>query len=618
MQASKAFVQSLVNSDLKLEYEAARRVQSNLAQARNSIAKNLKANPDNWNSIRLAPILDEYLLAFEKQSVLDFDSDKMLNRGLNEGQQIVGEAARIDKKSAYWNWVPLLPINAISLAEADAAARITKVSAQVKKDILQRVQVGLATGASVGQMQDDILGVGLKGSKGRDGVFRSASVRAETIARTLSNELINRGSLMTYDQIDQMVPELGLQKIWQVISDNRTSDVCNSLANQTQPLDKPFSTGSWSGMNPPAHPNCRSRVTALSAQYVNKWDSRFPTSTPRTPPATKPPVVEEGRPGTKKGTTPPVVEEGRPGSKKGTTQPPPSAEGRPGSKKSTTSPELPKTRGAIMITANGSKQNVEDLLEAFDALESKQGKFLRDFVNQSNLEFAFLPEEATLNSQTGIEFAQNFMQQSQLSKTSNSSTYNLKWAERLLPQKGAGGFVYEGFPYVSIVSPMDAKLSGYSIEKVKEKYNNVIRNADNGYFSTTTSTPFINGTVEQLINTTIHEIGHQVDFSLQSGGALRPRNARSLTKYANTDDNEWTAEHFTFWATTPEAYKEADPVGYAQIDSMVDKWYERQNFINQQRNITLPSSQEEGRPGGRRSPPPPQEEGRPGSRRRPS
>ena len=274
----KATLNALVREDLRLEFESARVLQANLAVARNRIHGRIAANPNDLFSVRLGGVLDTYLREFEANAIRDLPIERALNRGTRVGHQIVGDAARVYKGARFWNFTPLLPLNAIAFETTQAAATIKRVSDSVRNQILRQVQIGIASGATTRQILDDVLGVGLRGERGRDGVFRSASVRAETIGRTVSNELINRGAHITYTQIDNLVPELELNKVWQTVGDDRTSDRCLRLAGQRRPLNDNFDAGDgWIGMFPPSHPNCRSRITSVSKRYQEQWDSRFPS-----------------------------------------------------------------------------------------------------------------------------------------------------------------------------------------------------------------------------------------------------------------------------------------------------------------------------------------------------
>ena len=546
-QASKAFVKSLVNEDLKLEYQASRRVQENLAAVRNNLLADLQANPNNWNANRLAPVLDEYLKEFERQSVEGIDIPKHLVQGTNEGRLIIGEAAQIPKGSAYWGWAPTIPINAISLLEAEATSRITKVSSQVKDQILRKVQVGLAQGVPIGQLQDDILGVGLRGSKGRDGVFRSASVRAETIARTTSNELINKGALNTYNQVADKVPELGLKKVWQTLSDNRTSDRCIALSNQIQPLDKPFSAAGWQGEHPPAHPNCRSRVTVLSERYSEEWNNRFPAA----------------------GTQPSVALEA---AKKLSKRKPKSTKAAPRSESNT-----PLNLPSKTAISSDPAITTEALAQALSQLPKEQYELINKFLNKTELQSVFtdpFPDADKILADL---------------KFRGSLTYRNRIDKSIYPKSGkdasgkpvlANGYTSSWYNHVQVRlrGPLeDFKVDVNQLQMMDSRVLMRARNQPNS-LRWSFSEMHTAGDPNQIFSTYLHELGHQIQY--KSGRTSVPSGVQYFTDYGNPANSfsEWHAESFRLWAVSPEAYKKEDPIGFQYIDSMVRQAADRPSF----------------------------------------
>ena len=86
-------------------------------------------------------------------------------------------------------------------------------------------------------------------------VFKVSDNRAKMIARTESLRAQNVGKLQAYQQS-------GLEgtKVYVAALDSRTSDLCKRLDGQEVGLYANFvdPKGEWEGLNPPAHPNCRS------------------------------------------------------------------------------------------------------------------------------------------------------------------------------------------------------------------------------------------------------------------------------------------------------------------------------------------------------------------------
>ena len=92
--------------------------------------------------------------------------------------------------------------------------------------------------------------------------------RARTIARTETNDALSQGLTESWKRAADggLVPP-GTMKRWQAMGDEVTSDICTDLDQHDPiPLNETFSTdegGGWTGMGPPAHPNCRSTLVLV-------------------------------------------------------------------------------------------------------------------------------------------------------------------------------------------------------------------------------------------------------------------------------------------------------------------------------------------------------------------
>jgi SPP1 gp7 family putative phage head morphogenesis protein len=279
--ASKKTVQKLASQGLALEYGNAEVLRKNLAKARNQLYKN--QDKHGFNPLDYGSAIDEALGQFKRSAAEQIVISNAIQLGENQGVILAAEmitGGRSDQGHKVTNlllWKPILPLAAISLKESEFAELITNMAADLKIEQLRMVQQGLAQGFSTRQLSDQLLGAGLRGAMGRDGIWRKATTRAETIARTVSNDAINYGAQLTYAQMDQITPEAGFEKVWQTVSDNRTSDICQSLLGQRRKIDELFEGNGWSGQRPPSHPNCRSRITLVARRYEANWDLRYAT-----------------------------------------------------------------------------------------------------------------------------------------------------------------------------------------------------------------------------------------------------------------------------------------------------------------------------------------------------
>jgi hypothetical protein len=536
-EISKAILKSLVNQDLKLEYNAAQVLQSNLAAARNELAKF-----SDFRQAQYGPIIDEYY----NEALKKYPTQDLYNRGQSEGKFIVGEGAQVGADSSFWKWVPTIPIGAISLAEAEMATLITKASDDLKTSILRKVQQGIALGATSQEIKDSILGTGLKGSKGRGGVFRSASVRAETIGRTVANELINRGAMSTYSQVDKLCPELALNKVWQTLSDNRTSDRCLSLSGQRKELTEDFKArDGWTGANPPGHPNCRSRVTTVSKRYRKKWDNRFtesPTSAPK-----------KGRPKAK----PKVKPNENPAPTK-----------------------VDKRVGKIeplqqdTIAAGLPHITSENLSKAIAQLPEEQAQLISRAINKSQIQIVYPHKGSDKTDHKFLSAADKNLKVKWPAHITDSQgkSGNLRTALWSLPKPKANGFTGKAYNHVSVNTIYKTSEFSPNIKEIKNRAKVTIEKAKKAsgryQLDWSNSDPWTKGSDEQVFNTTLHELGHQ--FHYKAGTPNIPSGAKQITAYGDPEVNlEWHAEAFAMWSINPQGYKEFDPIGYNHIQNIM-------------------------------------------------
>jgi len=125
----------------------------------------------------------------------------------------------------------------------------------VTKEIQQKVIKSVQDGVKENKSNEDII-------EGVKKTFNGFSDhRAQMIARTETNRIINEGKILGYK-------ESGIEggKVYKVQLDDRTSPICERLmrkyGNNPIPLDEPFidDKTNISIMTPPAHPNCRSTL----------------------------------------------------------------------------------------------------------------------------------------------------------------------------------------------------------------------------------------------------------------------------------------------------------------------------------------------------------------------
>jgi len=125
---------------------------------------------------------------------------------------------------------------------------IKGVTKEIQAKVIETVQSGVNENKSLIDIKGDI----------QKNFNNFSDWRAEMIARTETNRIVNEGKILGYK-------ESGLEghKIWDAAVDNRTSPICRRLDGQKQELDNPFIDPETrkAYQSPPSHPNCRSVVT---------------------------------------------------------------------------------------------------------------------------------------------------------------------------------------------------------------------------------------------------------------------------------------------------------------------------------------------------------------------
>ena len=123
------------------------------------------------------------------------------------------------------------------------------LSRSTQKNIMIAVNRGIVEGETTEQIIRRIRGT--KALKYTDGVFETTRRQAETIGRTTINHVTNQARTELFKENADIVE--GLK--WISTLDSRTSLTCASLDGKIFPIDE--------GQRPPAHPNCRSTMTAV-------------------------------------------------------------------------------------------------------------------------------------------------------------------------------------------------------------------------------------------------------------------------------------------------------------------------------------------------------------------
>jgi len=129
------------------------------------------------------------------------------------------------------------------------------LSRSTQRGVMTAVNRGIVEGETTEQIIRRIRGT--KALNYTDGVFETTRRQAETIARSTVNHVTNHARFELFSENEDIIA--GLK--WTATLDSRTSLICAGLDGKVFPLNK--------GARPPAHPNCRSTMTAV----LKDWES---------------------------------------------------------------------------------------------------------------------------------------------------------------------------------------------------------------------------------------------------------------------------------------------------------------------------------------------------------
>lgn len=123
------------------------------------------------------------------------------------------------------------------------------LSRSTQKNVMIAVNRGIVEGETTEQIIRRIRGT--RALNFTDGVWQTTRNQAVTIARSTINHASNQSRLEFFKDNEDIIK--GLK--WIATLDSRTSVICAGLDGKVFPIDK--------GPRPPAHPNCRSTMTAV-------------------------------------------------------------------------------------------------------------------------------------------------------------------------------------------------------------------------------------------------------------------------------------------------------------------------------------------------------------------
>jgi hypothetical protein len=141
------------------------------------------------------------------------------------------------------------------------------------------------------------------------------------------------------------------------------------------------------------------------------------------------------------------------------------------------------------------------------------------------------------------------------------------------------GFTSQSFNHVTVKAGSKQRLSRVDVDAMLEGVANIARDGYNGtgahdfsgikrWFAASEATGDFTAHASRYL-TWLHEMGHQVHY--KTGLASRPTQ-QYLTKYSNTNEREWFAEHFVFWLLDYENMQSKWPSVASWFDDLMEQF----------------------------------------------
>jgi SPP1 gp7 family putative phage head morphogenesis protein len=152
---------------------------------------------------------------------------------------------------------PAIPVDAVAAIADPLKLLLFKFRGTVETDVSKQLAQSVLQGESI-----------QKAARRLKGVMDGEKYQLLRIARTEINNAANFGHLQAINRVNEDFSDLGeMKKQWSSHLDGRTSQICRHLNGDVKEEDQNFAAYGWSGLYPPAHPNCRSRCNP----YMDHW-----------------------------------------------------------------------------------------------------------------------------------------------------------------------------------------------------------------------------------------------------------------------------------------------------------------------------------------------------------
>jgi hypothetical protein len=255
--------------------------------------------------------------------------------------------------------------------------------------------------------------------------------------------------------------------------------------------------------------------------------------------------------------------------------------------------KAPKLREAHLISQD-ERINKDSIEEGFSALQTRGAAErvakLKTVINNQGLQGVFTPR----GDEKGMN--ERFMALED-SPVKRRAIAKIREAERRLgknnpeykafaksviqktvgPVKKANGFTYESGNFVVIHADLDSdpskpwKPDAKSMSQIADgMYRDAEKKGEaKGWSASSSDKDSDLSAATRNFVTYMHELGHQIHYA--AGKPAKPGDAKNLTRYSETNDNEYFAEHFAAWMIDADRFARYDPVGAAFIEDTVNR-----------------------------------------------
>lgn len=207
--------------------------------------------------------------------------------------------------------------------------------------------------------------------------------------------------------------------------------------------------------------------------------------------------------------------------------------------------------------------NATEISRVLDQLESPQLELFSQFLKKHELKTLVLKQGEMTGKAKGRELVEPI--EDYLQSGSRAPIINFYHRH---PSR-TNGFTNPRWDHVVVRAKSTDALRRVTAKQLQEAIERALTlSASEKQFSLSTVVQAMHGDAARVMNTWVHEMGHQVHFK---AGSPVPPFGFGLTRYAEKNHYEWFAEHFTAWLFAPEQLQTLYPDIFDYVTDIVTK-----------------------------------------------